>query len=46
LRDQKENNVEKAVYWTEYVIRHKGARHLDLPSKDLKYVENLNRITG
>ncbi|CAL4087206.1 unnamed protein product, partial [Meganyctiphanes norvegica] len=28
IRDQPETPVERAVFWTEYVIRHKGAPHL------------------
>lgn len=35
LRDQKESPLERAVFWTEYVIRHKGAYHLQSPAKDL-----------
>ncbi|XP_066260199.1 uncharacterized protein [Euwallacea similis] len=36
LRDVDISDVEKAVWWTEYVIRHKGAKHfrnaaLDMP---------------
>lgn len=27
--------LEKAVWWTEYVIRHKGAPHLRSPALDL-----------
>ncbi|CAH0400056.1 unnamed protein product [Chilo suppressalis] len=39
LRDQKETPLERAVYWTEYVIRHKGAYHLQSPAKDLNYFQ-------
>ncbi|XP_047998048.1 UDP-glucosyltransferase 2 [Leguminivora glycinivorella] len=39
LRDQKETPLERAVYWTEYVIRHKGAYHLQSPAKDLNFVQ-------
>ncbi|XP_050427170.1 UDP-glucosyltransferase 2-like [Adelges cooleyi] len=28
FKDRQLNATETAVYWTEYVIRHKGARHL------------------
>lgn len=35
LRDQKETPLERGIYWTEYVIRHKGAYHLQSPAKDL-----------
>ncbi|KAJ2951448.1 hypothetical protein O0L34_g13601 [Tuta absoluta] len=39
LRDQKETPLERAVYWTEYVIRHKGAYHLQSPSKDMNTIQ-------
>lgn len=29
------NGLEKAVWWTEYVIRNKGAKHLRNPAADL-----------
>ncbi|XP_049875086.1 UDP-glucosyltransferase 2 [Pectinophora gossypiella] len=35
LRDQKESPLDRAIFWTEYVIRHKGAYHLQSPSKDM-----------
>ncbi|XP_063235517.1 UDP-glucosyltransferase 2 [Bacillus rossius redtenbacheri] len=35
LRDQKETPLERAIYWTEYVLRHRGAPHLQSPAKDL-----------
>lgn len=39
LRNQKESPLERAIYWTEYVIRHKGAYHLQSPAKDLNFIE-------
>lgn len=39
LRDQKETPLERAVYWTEYVLRHKGARHLQSPARDLGVIQ-------
>ncbi|XP_065158180.1 UDP-glycosyltransferase UGT5 isoform X2 [Atheta coriaria] len=39
LKDQKETALERGVYWTEYVLRHKGAFHLQSASKDLNYVQ-------
>lgn len=31
--------VEKAVWWIEYVIRHKGAKHLRSPAADMSFFE-------
>lgn len=39
LRDQKESPLERAIYWTEYVLRHKGAYHLQSPAKDLSFFQ-------
>lgn len=39
LRDQKETPLERAIYWTEYVIRHKGAYHLQSPAKNLNFIQ-------
>lgn len=38
-RDSPDLALEKAVFWTEYVIRNKGAPNLRSSSKDLKYFE-------
>lgn len=37
FKDEPKSPSEKVVYWTEYVLRHKGAQHLrwvgaDMPS--------------
>lgn len=34
LKDEDIPSVQKAVYWTEYVIRHNGANHLKNPLRD------------
>ncbi|PSN43242.1 hypothetical protein C0J52_12621 [Blattella germanica] len=39
LRDQPEHPLDRAVYWTEYVLRHKGAYHLHSPAKDYTFVQ-------
>ncbi|XP_050299754.1 UDP-glycosyltransferase UGT5 isoform X2 [Anthonomus grandis grandis] len=39
LLDQKETSLQKAVYWTEYVLRHKGATHLQSPSRHMGVIE-------
>lgn len=33
--------LEKAVWWTEYVIRHKGASHLQSPLVEMSFYEYL-----
>ncbi|CAH1963597.1 unnamed protein product [Acanthoscelides obtectus] len=35
LMDQSETPLERAVFWTEYVLRHKGAMALQSPSRHL-----------
>jgi hypothetical protein len=39
LRDQPEHPLDRAIYWTEYVLRHKGAYHLQSPAKDYGFVQ-------
>lgn len=36
-RDQPLTPLETAVYWTEYVARHKGAPHMRSPGLDLSF---------
>ena len=38
-RDQPHTPLEQAVYWTEYVIRHKGAPHLRSAVLDLAWYQ-------
>ena len=33
VNDQPMTSREKAVWWTEYIIRHKGAKHLEYPGR-------------
>ncbi|KAK5643370.1 hypothetical protein RI129_007215 [Pyrocoelia pectoralis] len=35
LKDQKETPLERAVFWTEYVLRHRGAKHLQSSMREL-----------
>jgi glucuronosyltransferase len=39
LTDQPLTPLEQAVYWTEYVIRHKGAPHLRSAVLDLAWYQ-------
>ncbi|XP_045130167.1 UDP-glycosyltransferase UGT5-like isoform X2 [Portunus trituberculatus] len=41
LRDQLTTPQERAVFWTEYVIRHRGAVQLRCPAADHSWVEFL-----
>ncbi|KAH8406762.1 hypothetical protein KR222_010008 [Zaprionus bogoriensis] len=36
--DQKDTPLERAIWWTEYVLRHNGAPHLRSASRDLSLV--------
>jgi len=38
-RDQPDNPLDKAVFWTEYVLRHKGAKHMKSAGADLKWFQ-------
>jgi glucuronosyltransferase len=40
-KDQPQTPLERAVWWTEYVIRHKGAKHLRAASLDLAWYQYL-----
>lgn len=31
--------LETGVYWTEYVLRHKGAPHMASPARDLNWFQ-------
>lgn len=37
FRDQPKPPLETAIYWTEYVVRHKGAPHLRSAGLDLNW---------
>ncbi|XP_059469651.1 UDP-glucosyltransferase 2-like [Neocloeon triangulifer] len=37
--DELESPLERAVFWTEYVIRHKGAKHLQPAGSHLNWVQ-------
>lgn len=39
VRDQPQTPLERAVYWTEYVIRHKGAHHMRSAAVDMPWYQ-------
>ncbi|KAG8225142.1 UDP-glycosyltransferase [Ladona fulva] len=39
VKDQKEHPLERAIYWIEYVMRHKEAKHMRLASADLNWFQ-------
>ncbi|XP_044754883.1 UDP-glucosyltransferase 2-like [Coccinella septempunctata] len=39
MRDQQVKPIDKAIYWIEYVIRHKGAHHLHSAALDLEWYQ-------
>ncbi|XP_070509434.1 UDP-glycosyltransferase UGT5-like [Chironomus tepperi] len=39
IYDEPMTTREKAVWWTEYVIRHKGAKHFDYHGKEVPFYE-------
>lgn len=42
FRDQPETALERVVYWTEYVVRYRGATHLRSAEKDLSLIQLLH----
>lgn len=39
FRDRREPPLDEAVYWIEYVMRHRGARHLRSAALELSWVQ-------
>ncbi|XP_046665677.1 UDP-glycosyltransferase UGT5-like [Homalodisca vitripennis] len=39
LKDQPEPPLERALYWVQYVLRHRGAPHLQSAAKDLSFIQ-------
>ncbi|KAK9892164.1 hypothetical protein WA026_018366 [Henosepilachna vigintioctopunctata] len=37
--DQPQTGLERIIWWSEYIIRHKGAKHLKSPSADISLYE-------
>jgi glucuronosyltransferase len=40
-KDEPANSLNRAVWWTEYVIRHDGAKHLRSAALDLAWYQYL-----
>ena len=38
MRDQPETPQERAIFWAEYVIKHKGAKHLQSAARSLNFL--------
>lgn len=41
-RDQPKRPLETAIYWVEYVARHKGAKHMHSAGQDLNFLQYHN----
>lgn len=41
FRDEARSSLEDAVWWVEYVLRHKGAPHLRCAGQDLRWPTTL-----
>ncbi|XP_026735705.1 UDP-glucuronosyltransferase 2B20-like [Trichoplusia ni] len=41
MRDEFQSPLERAVWWTEYVLRHGGAKHLRSPAANISWAEYL-----
>ncbi|XP_026735616.1 UDP-glucuronosyltransferase 2B17-like [Trichoplusia ni] len=41
MHDAPQTPLERAVWWTEYVLRHGGAKHLRSPAANISWVEYL-----
>ncbi|VVD00232.1 unnamed protein product [Leptidea sinapis] len=39
LSDQPHSGLDRAVWWTEYVLHHGGSKHLEAPSAHISWVE-------
>ncbi|KAH8404960.1 hypothetical protein KR009_012056, partial [Drosophila setifemur] len=37
-RDQPMNPMETAIWWTHYILRHKGARHMRVAGRELDFI--------
>ncbi|XP_038217913.1 UDP-glucosyltransferase 2-like [Zerene cesonia] len=44
MNDDSKTGLERAVWWTEYVLRHGGAKHLRSPAYYSSYKDNIMRL--
>ncbi|KOB74102.1 UDP-glycosyltransferase UGT33D8 [Operophtera brumata] len=42
MHDQPQSALERAVWWTEHVLRHGGGRHLRAPAANMSWAEYLD----
>lgn len=40
FRDKPMSAVDTAIFWIEYVIRHKGAKHMQYPGVELNFIQS------
>jgi glucuronosyltransferase len=40
-KDEPDNSLDRAVWWAEYIIRHKGTKHLRSAALDLAWYQYL-----
>lgn len=39
MNDQETSSLDRAVWWTEYIIRHGGGKHLKSPAANILWSE-------
>ncbi|VVC99403.1 unnamed protein product [Leptidea sinapis] len=39
INDEPQKGLDKAIWWTEYVLRHGGAKHLRSPAANMSWME-------
>lgn len=39
--DHPMKSLDRAIWWIEYVIRHKGTKHLRSPTADISWIQYL-----
>lgn len=41
MTDEPVNSLKKAMFWIEYVIKHRGAKYLRSPAADISWIKFL-----